>query len=124
MEEGGFKLHKWHYNQEKHLSKETTVCPKKADAKFFGNPWNTKSDRLFVQFDSCFGYDLPLTKRKMLSAINSVKDILGFSSPVMITGKIIFSETCFRKCAWDTPLGDEITNPWQKWIKLLKEFRL
>ena len=41
--------------------------------------------------------DGPLTKRKMLSAINGVYDFLGLAAPVTITGKILYSEVCLTK---------------------------
>ena len=39
---------------------------------------------------SCEG---PLAKRKLLSAVNGVYNPLGLASQVLITGKILYSET-------------------------------
>ena len=100
---------------------ENLNCPKYADTKLLGNPWNTTTDCVFVQFDSCYSYQPPLTKWKMLSSINSVNDILGISSPVTILGKIYYSEVCCEKVSWDQTLNGEIVKKWEKWIKSLKE---
>ena len=38
-----------------------------------------------------------MTKRKMISAINSVFDVLGLSSPLMINAKLLYSQACRSK---------------------------
>ena len=38
-----------------------------------------------------------MTKRKMLSAINSFFELLGIGAPVVIVGKILHSEVCLMK---------------------------
>ena len=43
-----------------------------------------------------------------MSAINSVFDPLGFVSPVMITGKILYSIACLKKLPWDDAVPEEI----------------
>jgi len=48
------------------------------------------------------------TKRKMLSAINSVFDPLGLVSPVLITGKILYSIACLKQLPWDDAVPEEI----------------
>ena len=63
----------------------------------------------------------PLTKRKILAAINSVYDLLGWASPVMITGKILFSELCLCKVSWDEQVPDDIVRRWNQWAKTLRE---
>ena len=55
----------------------------------------------------------------MLAAINGVYDILGWASPVTIIGKILFSEICLLKIAWDDPAPVDISRRWNLWIKEL-----
>ncbi|XP_070573693.1 uncharacterized protein [Ptychodera flava] len=62
----------------------------------------------------------PITKRKMLADINSIFDILGWSSPVTITAKVIFSEVCLLQLHWDEEIPDEIRRKWQMWINSLQ----
>ena len=57
-----------------------------------------------------------LTKRKVLSAINSIFDPLGIVSSVMITGKILYSIACLKKLSWDDAAPEELQKPWNKWV--------
>ena len=60
--------------------------------------------------------DGPLTKRKMLSAINGVYDLLGLAAPVTIMGKIRYSDVCLRKLRWDQVVPDDIQRSWNNWL--------
>ena len=55
-----------------------------------------------------------------MSAINSVFDPLGIISPVMITGKILYSIACLKKLPWDDAAPEEIEKPWSKWVRLIR----
>ena len=129
MEEGGFQLHKWHSNipeVEAPLSASdnalaSTVSP--AYAKILGVPWNKTEDRLEIGFMKPLkeANDNKLTKRKTLSAINGIFDLLGISAPVVITGKVLYSQACLRKLRWDEEVPDDIQRPWNKWLKGMAE---
>ena len=129
MEEGGFQLHKWHSNipeVEAPLSASgnalaSTVSP--AYAKILGVPWNKTEDRLEIGFMKPLkeANDNKLTKRKMLSAINGIFDLLGISAPVVITEKVLYSQACLRKLRWDEEVPDDIQRPWNKWLKGMAE---
>ena len=131
MEEGGFHLHKWHSNtpeleepqpidDETLLSKASStyanlvVGTHSQETKITGVPWNKAEDTISVGFIKPLGTmsDDPLTKRKMLSAINGVYDLLGLAAPVTITGKVLYSEVCLRKLRWDQVVPDEIQRSW------------
>ena len=62
----------------------------------------------------------PLTKTKMLSAVNGVHDLLGVAAPV-VTGKIVYNETCLRKLKWEERVPDDIWRSWSKWLRGLEE---
>ena len=55
----------------------------------------------------------------MVSVINSVFDILGWASPVMISAKLLFSEVCKQKLKWDEAVPKEIEQRWNCWIQSL-----
>ena len=109
MEKGGFTLQKWHSNVEEleSISNETakgdqdfnTKAYSESTTKILGVPW----------------------EKKILAAINGVYDLLGWASPVMITGKILFSELCLRKVSWDEQVPDDIVRRWNQWAKTLRE---
>ena len=98
MAEGGFQLDKWHSNipeVEAPLSAggnalASTVSP--AYAKILGMPWNKTEDRLKIWFMKQMkkANDNKLTKRKMLSVIDGIFDLLGISAPVAITGMVLY----------------------------------
>ena len=140
MEEGGFQLHKWHSNipelEEPQRNGDaamvsvtsSTYAKQKVgtdpqETKILGVPWNKTEDKLSIGFMKPLrvASEGPLTKRKMLSAINGVFDLLGIAAPVVITGKILYSETCLRKLKWDEEIPDDIQKPWKKWLKGLEE---
>ena len=134
MGEGGFQLHKWHSNapvvdnkRTSELTEGETTYAKFAlgaqtpDSKILGIPWNTKTDEFTISFSKCFGKENggAITKRKMLSTINGVFDVLGLASPVIISGKILYCQVCLKKLSWDEEVPDEIREPWKGWIRCL-----
>ena len=113
LQNGGFELHKWHSNVPECDSENED--PR---TKVLGITWHKQNDTLSVcaQIQS----SEILTKRKVLSAINSVYDVLGWASPFMITAKIIFSEICSGEYHWDQQLPTEISSRWNKWVQALE----
>ena len=101
---------------------KATVGTKVHGTKILGIPWDTETDQFVIDFSKCWNEEQGfLTKRKMLSVVNRVFDLLGFASPVMITGKILYSRVCLLKWRWDNEVPMEIHKDWRKWINLLKK---
>lgn len=137
MKKGGFTLHKWHsdvaalesksdQNVKDDQNQEMVTRPIEESSKttkILGVPWDKSTDVLHVDFEPCLRTALPLTKRKILAAINGVYDILGWASPVTITGKILFSELCLHKISWDEQVSDDIEQRWNMWAKGLRDCR-
>ena len=48
------------------------------------------------------------TKRKILSTLAAIFDPIGITSPVSVTGKVLFQEICVNKFGWDAPPPQEI----------------
>lgn len=73
------------------------------ETKILGDPWNNTEDELSIGFMKLLESvaEGPLTKRKLLSAVNDVYNPLGLASPALITGKILYSETSLHKLKWD-----------------------
>lgn len=90
------------------------------ETKILGIPWNKKEDSLTISFESCLKTVEPLTKRKIIAGINSIYDVLGWSAPVTITAKIIFSEVCLLQLHWDEQVPEEISRKWKTWVNTLK----
>ena len=80
MSEGSFALHKWHSNVELLNSVEKVTEGEETYAKSqVGNRENEEHDTLSIDFKTCSKVDKPLTKRRMMSAINSIYDVLGWT---------------------------------------------
>ena len=109
MKQGVFVLHKWHSNitSLQPISNEIVydsngkLSPdSRTNGRILGVSWNKERDTLRIEFTPCMQVKEPITKRKILSAINSVYDFLGWASPISITIKIIFSEIFLRNAGW------------------------
>ena len=64
---------------------------------------------------------LPVTRRGIISAVNSIYDPLGFCAPVMLEAKLIQQELCRietyegAKLGWDDPIPPELEKRWMSW---------
>jgi hypothetical protein len=131
LSEASFPLHKWHSNVEsldsaergddEQTYAESSVGNKRSnETKILGVPWNKKKDTFSVSLETITDFSGPLTKRKIISAVNSIYDVLGWTAPVTITAKIIFGEICLLKLHWDEEVPEEIAKKWKTWVKGLK----
>ena len=113
MSQANFNLRSWASNCtslqqiatiDKCIDTNTTV-------HVLGLLWNTLTDILSLAPKS-----LPLSnivsKRNILQDSAQFFDSLGWTTPFTIRAKILLQEVWQRKCSWDTPLDDDITNRW------------
>ena len=130
MKQGGFALHKWHSNVTSLESisngnvndSDCKLSPaSRTNGRILGVPWNKERDTLRIKFTPFIQVKEPITKRKILSAINSVYDLLGWACPISITAKIIFSEICLRNIGWDHLIPEDIQKRWNAWVKTFSE---
>ncbi|KAL0153706.1 hypothetical protein M9458_050984 [Cirrhinus mrigala] len=85
-----------------------------------GLNWDLKMD--------CFVFEVPdagkpLTRRGVLSTINSLFDPLGFAAPVTINGKFILRDLTLGSIEWDSPLPQDTEDAWVAWRNSLQELR-
>ncbi|XP_067034775.1 uncharacterized protein [Acropora muricata] len=59
--------------------------------------------------------DKPLTRRGILSTVNSVYDPLGFAAPFLLRGKRILQLLCKENLGWDDAIPDELRMQWETW---------
>ena len=63
--------------------------------------------------------DKPCTRRG--NFFSSIFDPLGFISPLLLQGKSILQDLCFRDLGWDDPIPDDTRAKWEAWkSELLK----
>ena len=82
-----------------------------------GMTWNLNKD--------CFTYivsreEKPLTRRGVLSIVNSLYDPLGFVAPVVIQGKLLLRELMIGNASWDEQLPEDKQKEWLEWRSSLE----
>ena len=82
-----------------------------------GLEWDLNLDAFVFKSDLA---DKPVTKRGILSTINSIFDPLGFLSPIILNGKLILRDIVASGKDWDESLSPDIENKWVKWKDGLK----
>ena len=82
-----------------------------------GIRWNLTSD--MFEFHVAMN-DKPMTRRGVLSVVNSLFDPLGFLSPVIVCGKLILRDVVTETANWDEPLPEHILSTWRTWSSNLK----
>lgn len=122
LAKGGFRLHKWHSNLQRleageGTDKQSITNEQNRKTKILGIQWDKRNDQLEIKLDECFQSYKQLTKRGMVSTINSVYDILGWASPIVIVAKLLFSQVCKLKLSWDEEVPKNIADKWKAWIR-------
>lgn len=75
--------------------------------------------------------DKPLTRRGVLSVVNSVYDPLGLAAPVLLHGRLLLQQlasmgkrkTATAPLGWDEPLPEELSLGWQSWKNALPDLQ-
>ncbi|XP_060596551.1 uncharacterized protein LOC132750565 [Ruditapes philippinarum] len=101
----------------KSLDFGTDVLPTQ---RSLGLVWDLKKDH-FV-FSVQLG-EKPVTRRGVLSMINSIYDPLGFIAPITITGKILLREAISSGLDWDVPLSTDHVTKWQEWRESVEKLQ-
>ncbi|XP_044585979.1 uncharacterized protein LOC123266017 [Cotesia glomerata] len=128
--EGGFPIQKWISNQPDILShvppkKHLEALSKSMDENFtvhaLGLAWHPRADTF--NFTIKLATDLPVTKRKILSAIAQIFDPLGFLTPVVIMTKVFIQELWTVKLGWDDELCQDDSHMWIEYLDQLQELQ-
>ena len=94
------------------------------ERKVLGLWWNRKEDSCFR-----FGHlsklvkELPATKGSVIKMMARVYDLIGFTSPFVITIMILFQDLCSEKEDWDSPLSAEHLKRWRNWTVELSKIQ-
>ncbi|XP_052817602.1 uncharacterized protein LOC128243724 isoform X1 [Mya arenaria] len=83
-----------------------------------GLSWDLEND--------CFVFQVadqkkPLTKRGVLSTVNSLYDPLGFLAPVTLGGRLLLRKVTDEVDGWDEPLPENLKTKWETWVQSLSE---
>jgi len=128
LSKGGFKIMKWTSNSRqviesippqerskelKDLNLSSDRLPKEQS---LGLQWDAETDTL------CFKVKVsskPLTRRGILSVVNSIYDPLGFGAPAIQPVKVLLQDLCKLKLDWDQEIPPELQRKWIEWLRQL-----
>ncbi|XP_035715967.1 uncharacterized protein LOC110860203 [Folsomia candida] len=108
MAAGKFELRGWIWNGEEEYSEEDRVT------HVLGLLWDLTSDCISLDVKD-EEFDGILTKRRILSAANSVYDPIGFSSPVTLLPKLLLQELWMLKIGWDEGVPEPVKKKFDVW---------
>ncbi|CAL1287820.1 unnamed protein product [Larinioides sclopetarius] len=110
MNAASFKLRCWAHTGIKHLESQNVL----------GLKWDTETDELqCVSPETNMGISDIISKRKLLSIVNSIYDPIGFTSPATLLPKLLLQEAWRNKLDWDEELPLDMLLRYQRWAKHL-----
>ncbi|GFT20649.1 transposable element Tc1 transposase [Nephila pilipes] len=95
MNAASFEIRSWAHTGIKHLESQNVL----------GLKWDTETDELYcVHPEADMGISDTISKRKLLSIVNSIYDPIGFTSPATLLPKLLLQEAWRNKLNWDEEL--------------------
>ncbi|GIX95016.1 uncharacterized protein CEXT_442721 [Caerostris extrusa] len=108
MNAASFELRCWAHTGTKHSETQNVL----------GLKWDTETDELYcVSPETDMGISDNISKRKLLSIVNSIYDPIGFTSPATLLPKLLLQETWRNKLDWDEELTLDIQLRYRRWAK-------
>ena len=116
LQRGGFKLHKWHSNEQANNSVnklcQTTFWNKaKENLKLLGLLWDKREDSFIIQVPNVYEN---AAKQNILITLLSIYDPLGFVLPCLLLSKITYRNLCDLNVPWDKEIHIDIQTQWLK----------
>nr|XP_021329205.1 uncharacterized protein LOC110439111 [Danio rerio] len=123
---GGFTLTKWMSNSrnvllsipEEHRASEVKDLDLRRNAlpveRTLGVQWDTENDTFTFSIKL---QDRPMTRRGILSIVNSIYDPLGFLAPVILHAKLLLKDLCKEQRGWDENIDGKHAEDWERWMK-------
>ena len=139
---GGFQVKEWIFSGDISKQEETIMVqkPHTSTEKILGIKWSPCEDQLYFEVKIKFSSkrkttalqtnntatEIPpqqLTKRMILSQINSVYDPLGLAGPFTVRAKILMRHLwgSDQKLDWDDPIPEENRENWVTFFKDLQD---
>ncbi|KAK2557569.1 hypothetical protein P5673_020330 [Acropora cervicornis] len=94
IEESEDRSRKGHTAEDSSTYSKLTVGTRPHETRILGAAWNKDNDQLSINLTKRTeeNDDGAMTKRKMLSTIHGIFDVLRIAAPVVIIGKILYSQ--------------------------------
>ena len=119
MSDAWFELRKWKTNLVELKEKiydgiKKTVSDVCVEKKVSGLAWDISKGSINFNFERLVeeAFDLPMTKRSILSISARIYDPLGLLSPITIQMKMLFQIICHDKTSRDTVTEKKLENLW------------
>ena len=139
LEKGGFKMKEWIYSDDQ-LASEESILPSPTE-KVLGITWSPSTDQLQFKVkmslspkkkrktthpileNSISNLLESLTKRAILSQVNSIYDPLGLAGPFTIRAKILMRELWIKEpnLGWDETIPPDYKRAWSTFFKDMNE---
>ena len=123
LNKGGFKLKEWTYSEDRSIKYEPKIPmePCTATEKVLGVVWDPIKDNFHFKVKLII--PSVLTKRIILSQVNSIYDSLGLAGPYTVRAKILMRKlwTYETKLDWDDPIPEEYGREWMTFFSDLPE---
>ena len=148
LEQGGFKLKEWIYSgiQSNKNDEQVVIESHTTTEKVLGVVWPPRTDEFTFKVqmtrsspkskkkrasrraasngtNQTSQTSTGLTKRKILSQVNSIYDPLGLASPYTVRAKILMRQlwTSETKFDWDDPISESYAQEWKMFFDDLGE---
>ena len=129
---GGFTLKKWktsnktvEENIPSHLRDQVPtqlITWKEVLTWVLGVEWDATTDAFKPLVPITYEVG-KLTKRRLLSEVAKLFDVLGWCSPAIIIPKILIQRLWEENLDWDELVTQSISNTWEQWISTIMELR-
>ncbi|GFU21822.1 DUF5641 domain-containing protein [Trichonephila clavipes] len=115
-----FNLRGWVHTGVSEAEKGTLLEEEKK-VPVLGLIWKPDKDTLSANWEENSKInEIPVTKRKILSAVHRIFDPIGFTCPVTLEPKILLQECWKLGVSWDTELPLSISRKFERWKEHLK----
>ena len=116
MAEGGFQLQSWNTNldslKESMYAAENAATHGCTEERVLGYRYDVDADLLRLADFTLM--DTVVSKRQLLSQINSIFDPLSLFVPVTIKGRLLMRQAWASEVSWDGELGEDLCLAWKK----------
>jgi len=125
-----FKLHKWNskfpevapnetdWSADHTFAKQQLGISSGGESSLLGLKWDKLRDVLSVTVPTPKADN---TKRGVLAKVASIYDPLGMTSPLSLSGKLLYQDPCNLRAGWDEQLCPDLARQWTHWESSLPE---
>ena len=130
---GGFTLRKWKTSDKK-VEENIPLHFRDQDqtqqfmytevfTKVLGVEWNATTDPFRPLVPASHDVSVDRTKRRLLSEVAKLFNVLGWCSPAIIVPKMLIQRLWEENLSWDEVVSLSISEIWERWISTITELQ-